>query len=80
MYTIKARYYASPDQFGESFIITSDNGDKDIKLEVGTKVKIVALCSSCDTEALVSYGDGTCLCGQCLMKKRKTETLQNRGI
>jgi len=41
MYTIKARYYAHPDCFGETFILTSDNGDKDLRLEIGTKVNIV---------------------------------------
>ena len=40
-YTIKARYYSDDDQFGESYIIQSDNGDKDTKLEVGKKVKII---------------------------------------
>ena len=69
MYTIKARYYASPDQFGESFVVTSDNGDKDLRLEVGTKVRVVAICSKCNNDALLSYEDGICLCSQCLLAK-----------
>ncbi len=47
MYEVKARYYASPDQFGETFVLTSDNGDIDLRLEVGTKVKIVPMCRAC---------------------------------
>jgi hypothetical protein len=70
MYIIKSRYYSSPDQFGESFVVTSDNGEKDLKLGIGTRVKIVAICSNCENDALISYGDGTCLCGQCMIKKR----------
>ena len=44
MFTVKAHYYASPDQFGQSFVLTSDNGEKDLKLEIGTKVRIVPIC------------------------------------
>ncbi len=73
MYTIKSRYYSSPDQFGESFVLTSDNGEKDLKLEVGTKVRVVALCNNCGEDALVAYGDGTCICGKCMIKKRKED-------
>ena len=73
MYIVKSRYHSSPDQFGETFVVTSDNGEKDLHIGAGTKVKIVAICSCCDNEALVSYGDGTCLCGQCMMEKRKEE-------
>jgi hypothetical protein len=40
-YTVKARYYADPDQLGESYVITSDNADKDTKLEIGEKVRLV---------------------------------------
>ncbi len=40
-YTVKGRYYAEPDQFGESYVITSDNFDKDTKLEIGEKVLLV---------------------------------------
>ncbi len=71
MFTVKARYYASSDQFGESFVLTSDNGEKDLRLEIGTKVRIVALCNKCGKDALVSHGDGTCICGACMIKKRK---------
>lgn len=39
-YTIKARYYAYSDQFGESYVITSDNSENDTKLEVGQRVLI----------------------------------------
>ena len=72
MYVIKAHYYADSDQFGETFVVTSDNGEKDLRLEVGTKVKIVALCTQCDEPAILSNGDGTCICGKCLIKKRHT--------
>lgn len=41
MYRIKARYYAERDCLGESFVLTSDNREKDLKLEIGQKVKIV---------------------------------------
>ncbi len=51
-YTVKARYYVDPDQFGESFVLTSDNGEKDIKAEVGRKVRIVRLCS-CGEDAII---------------------------
>lgn len=73
MYIVKSRYYANPDQFGESFVITSDNGEKDLKLGVGTIVRVVALCNSCGEDAIISYGDGTCICGKCMIKKRKED-------
>jgi len=71
MFIVKARYYADSDNFGESFVLTSDNGEKDLRLENGTKVRIVALCNSCGEDALISYGEGFCLCGKCMIKKRK---------
>lgn len=40
-YIVKARYYAEKDNFGETFILQSDNGQADLKLEVGTKVTLV---------------------------------------
>lgn len=40
-YIIKARYYAYNDQFGESYIITSDHSDEDTRLEVGQRVFIM---------------------------------------
>ncbi len=39
-YKVMSRYYASPDQFGESFVLTSDNGDLNKKFEIGEKVVI----------------------------------------
>lgn len=42
-YTIKARYYAREDQFGESYIITSDNALLDTNFEVGKKVLITEI-------------------------------------
>ena len=42
MYHVKARYYANPDQFGESFVLQSDNGGVDKRLEVGTKALILS--------------------------------------
>jgi len=44
MFLVKARYYADSDQFGESYVLTSDNGDKDLRIEVGRNVRIVPLC------------------------------------
>jgi len=73
MFIVKARYYADSDNFGESFVLTSDNGDKDLRLETGTKVRIVALCSKCGKDALISYGDGSCLCGKCMIKRKNNE-------
>jgi len=40
-YTIKARFYSDPDNFGETFvIIKSDNSCLDAKLEVGKKYRV----------------------------------------
>lgn len=39
-FTVKARYYAQDDQFGETFVITSNNFSKDKKFEVGAQVYI----------------------------------------
>ena len=44
MHIIKARYYSGKDNFGETFILQSDNGDKDLRIEVGKKVKIIPVC------------------------------------
>ena len=40
-YIIKARFYAGPDQIGESYVITSDNNLPDTRLEVGKSMKFV---------------------------------------
>jgi len=45
-YIVKAHYYANNDQFGESFVVTSDHKEKDLRIEVGKKVKIIPLCNS----------------------------------
>ena len=50
MYTVKARYYSDSDQFGETFVVTSDNYDKDLRVEVGKKVKIIPVQNSIDTK------------------------------
>ena len=42
-YIIKSRFYANDDCFGESYVITSDNKDKDTRLEMGSKVKIIPI-------------------------------------
>ena len=68
MYTIKARYYSSPDQFGESFVLISNNGEKDLRYEVGTKVKVVALCS-CGKDADLNFEGKEYLCEQCFYEK-----------
>lgn len=41
MYIVKAKFYSERDCFGESYVITSDNGLPDTRLEVGTKVRVV---------------------------------------
>lgn len=41
MYTVKTRYYAEHDQFGESYVVTSDNHKSNLLLQQGTKVKII---------------------------------------
>ena len=41
MYTVKARYYSESDNFGETFVLKSDNWDKDLNIEVGRKVRII---------------------------------------
>jgi len=52
MYKVKARYYADEDCFGESYVLTSDNGDVDTRLEIGDQVHIVPLSSMpCITSA-----------------------------
>lgn len=42
-YKIKARYYADDNQFGESYIVISDNTEKDKKLKIGQKVMIIPI-------------------------------------
>lgn len=42
-YTIKARYYSGPDNTGETYIITSNNADKDTRHEVGSKLMIIPM-------------------------------------
>lgn len=39
-YRIKSRYYADEDQFGESYVVTSDNSEKDTRFEIGEMVEI----------------------------------------
>ena len=68
MYTVKARYYSSPDQFGESFVLISDNGEKDLRYEVGTKVRVVVLCG-CGKDADGNLEGTEYLCSSCLFKK-----------
>lgn len=66
MYTVKARYYADPDQFGESYIITSDNGDVDTNIEVGKKIAIVD--ASCEHELVSAKNEvitGGFVCVKC---------------
>jgi len=68
MYKVKAKYYADSDQFGESFILTSDNSEKDLRLEVGTRVKIVILCS-CGKDADMNGEGQEYLCKDCFYDK-----------
>jgi hypothetical protein len=37
-YKIVSRFYADSDQCGEAYVIISDNGDLDTKLEIGEMV------------------------------------------
>ena len=40
-YTVKARYYAEPDNYGETIILQSDNSGSSLRyFEVGSKVEI----------------------------------------
>jgi hypothetical protein len=41
MYQVKARYYSELDNLGETYILVSDNQEKDRKIEVGEKVNII---------------------------------------
>lgn len=67
-YTIKARYYASNDQFGETFVLTSDNRDVDVRTEVGRKVRIVPLCRcGLDVTDIGPGATGGC-CHECFME------------
>jgi len=59
-YIIKARYYADNDQLGESYIITSNNGDIDANLEVGRKVDISYIKNSCRDVGCKHNKDGIC--------------------
>ena len=43
-YIVKARYYAEADQFGETYVITSNNMDPDTKLEVGCLIQLMENC------------------------------------
>jgi len=52
MYKVKATYYSDSDQFGESFVLTSDNLGKNLNLEIGQKVKIIPICM-CGNEAVI---------------------------
>ncbi len=62
MFLVKARYYSNPDQLIESFVLVSDNKEKDLRLEVGTKVRIVPLCS-CGKDATEKG-----LCNRCFIE------------
>lgn len=42
MYKIVKRYFAESDQFGESYVLESDNSNTDTKLEVGKKAYIIS--------------------------------------
>lgn len=48
-YEIKAKFYADKDNFGESFVLQSNNLGTDLKLEVGTHVLItpIEICKEC---------------------------------
>ena len=59
-YIIKARFYANNDQLGESYIITSDNSEKDTKLEVGRKVEISYPKGYCEDTSCVDNIDNIC--------------------
>jgi len=41
VYTVKSRFYAEKDQFGETYVLTSDNSEENLNLEVGERVMIV---------------------------------------
>jgi len=43
VYRVKAKWYSESDQFGETFVLQSDNDNEDLRLEAGTTVAIVPL-------------------------------------
>ena len=40
VFEVKSHWYAHPDCFGESYVVTSDNGDPVLRLLPGTKVDL----------------------------------------
>jgi hypothetical protein len=42
IYMVKAKFFAEKDCFGESYVVTSENTKKDLRLEVGTIVTLTA--------------------------------------
>ena len=45
LFRVKSSYYADPDCFGESYVLTGDNFGHDLKLERGQRVKIIPVCN-----------------------------------
>ena len=64
MFRVKAGYYANPDNFGESYVLTSDNQEAPLRLEIGTKVKIIPLCQRCEEKEAVK----NLFCEECYQK------------
>ena len=64
MYTVKSRFYAEDDCFGEAYVIVSDNGEKDTNIEIGSRVKIIPICSKCGKDS----AEGTHYCEKCYKK------------
>lgn len=77
MYKVKTRYYSEKDQFGESYVITSDNSDIDTKLENGCKVRIVPICENCGKDGSVRNDEeSNCLgvfCDGCYKRTKKND-------
>jgi len=53
-YRVKERYYAESDNFGEAYIIVSDNSENNTNFEPGTMVRLVPV----DTRHLEKMRDG----------------------
>ena len=45
-FTVKANWYAEADNFGQSYVLTSDNSDIDLNLQIGRKYQAIIYESS----------------------------------
>lgn len=77
-FRVKARYYADPDCFGESYVLTSENNEVDLRLPIGSEVKIVVSCS-CGKDGIPRTNTSTVsvehLCDECYAKRIRQGTV-----